>query len=56
MRIQIVTISSKGQVTIPKDIRDCLGMQPGDEVELWVEKGCLRAKALKAAPKPPRLT
>lgn len=26
------TVTSKGQVTIPKDIRDLLGIQPGDRV------------------------
>ena len=25
-------LSSKGQVTIPKEIRECLGLEPGDEV------------------------
>ena len=28
------TITSKGQLTIPKDIRDQLGLAPGDKVEL----------------------
>jgi AbrB family looped-hinge helix DNA binding protein len=54
MRIKIVTVSSKGQITIPKALRTRLGMQPGHKVELWVEKGSMRAKALKAAPKYPR--
>jgi AbrB family looped-hinge helix DNA binding protein len=26
-------LTSKGQVTIPKSVRDRLGLQPGDEVE-----------------------
>jgi AbrB family looped-hinge helix DNA binding protein len=46
--VRTVTISSKGQFTIPKDIRDRLGIQPGDRVELWVEKGRLRARPLNA--------
>ena len=25
-------LSSKGQVTIPKEIRKCLGLEPGDDV------------------------
>jgi antitoxin PrlF len=27
------TITSKGQMTIPKEIRELLGLQPGDRVE-----------------------
>lgn len=30
------TVTSKGQVTIPKEIRDAAGIQPGDEVVLRV--------------------
>jgi AbrB family looped-hinge helix DNA binding protein len=52
MRVTIVTVSSKGQFTIPKALRERLGMQPGDRIELWVEKGSMRAKPLKAALKP----
>ena len=26
------TLTSKGQTTIPKEIRDCLGIQPGDRI------------------------
>ena len=26
------TLTSKGQATIPKEIRDCLGMKPGDRI------------------------
>jgi AbrB family looped-hinge helix DNA binding protein len=54
MRIKIVTVSSKGQITIPKDLRTQLGMQPGHKVELWVEKGSLRARPMKPSPKYPR--
>lgn len=32
-------ISSKGQVTIPIDVRNRLGVQPGDEIEYVNEAG-----------------
>jgi len=33
----IVKISSKGQITIPKEVREALGLKPGDRVEIRVE-------------------
>ncbi len=33
------TITSKGQTTIPKSIRDRLGLKPGDRVEFLIEDG-----------------
>lgn len=33
------TVTSKGQVTLPKQIRDALGIVPGTEVEFAVEEG-----------------
>ncbi len=39
------TITSKGQVTIPKRIRDSLGLQPGTEVEFIVaEDGTIHVR------------
>lgn len=32
-------VTSKGQVTIPKDIRDRAGIRPGSEVDFSVENG-----------------
>ncbi len=36
-------VSEKGQVTIPKPLRDRLGIRPGQVLELWEEKGRLAA-------------
>ncbi len=33
------TISSKGQITIPQEVRKRLGLEPGDRVEFVVEEG-----------------
>jgi AbrB family looped-hinge helix DNA binding protein len=30
-------ITSKGQITLPKEIRDKLGLRPGDEVDLFLD-------------------
>lgn len=35
----MATVTSKGQVTLPKTVRDALGIEPGTEVEFDVEEG-----------------
>ena len=30
-------LAQKGQVVIPKSIRDQLGLTPGDDLEVWVD-------------------
>ena len=39
-------VSEKGQVTIPKSIRDNLGLQPGVAVEFFEENGRLVGRKL----------
>ena len=40
-------LSSKGQVTIPKKIREILGLQPGDMVSCEVHNGILTLKRVE---------
>ncbi len=37
-------ITTKGQVTVPKQVRERLGLQPGDELEFVEEDGVYRLK------------
>ena len=41
------TVSEKGQVVIPKDVRDRLGLKPGSEVVFDVEDGVAIMKPKK---------
>jgi antitoxin PrlF len=43
------TVSQKGQITLPKDVRDALGLHPGDRLLFDVESGD-RAVVRKARP------
>lgn len=35
----VAKVTSKGQITLPKALRDALGLQPGDRVLFRVEDG-----------------
>jgi AbrB family looped-hinge helix DNA binding protein len=35
----IATLTSKGQLTLPRDVRDSLGLAPGDKVDSVVTDG-----------------
>ncbi|MCL4534085.1 MAG: AbrB/MazE/SpoVT family DNA-binding domain-containing protein [Bacteroidetes bacterium] len=35
----MATVTSKGQVTLPKSVRDALGIEPGTEVDFDMEEG-----------------
>jgi AbrB family looped-hinge helix DNA binding protein len=45
------TVSEKGQVTIPKKLRDRFGIRPGDVLDVVEERG--RLVVHKAAPEDP---
>lgn len=46
-----VTVSEKGQVTVPKRLRERLDIRPGDELDFAEEDG--RLVASKSAPQDP---
>jgi AbrB family looped-hinge helix DNA binding protein len=43
------TVSSKGQITLPRFVRDALGLKPGSMVSLKLEEGELRLRPASAA-------
>ncbi len=48
IKTNITSISPKGQVTIPKKIRDYLKVKPKDKIEFEIEKGIVRLKPVKS--------
>jgi antitoxin PrlF len=46
------TISSKGQVTVPQEIRTRVGLSAGDRVEFAVENGKILFRPLRAEDNP----
>ena len=42
--MKMATISEKGQVTIPKPLRDAFGIQPGDRLEFDVVGDAIRIR------------
>lgn len=43
---RLTSLTWKGQVTIPKEVRDTLGLKPFDKIEIYLENG--EAKLRKA--------
>ena len=47
----VAKITSKGQITLPKEVRDSIGISPGEEVEfLKEENGYLLKKKVMRSP------
>lgn len=47
MASELATLTSKGQVTVPKMVRDALGLRQGDTLQWDLEDGSVRVKVLK---------
>jgi antitoxin PrlF len=47
MASELATLTSKGQVTVPKTVRDALGLRQGDTLQWDLEDGSVRVKVLK---------
>ena len=41
------TLTSKGQITIPKKVREALGLRPGDQVDFEVMEGEARLRPVR---------
>ena len=37
-----VEVDDRGRITVPKELRERLGVFPGDEIEVEIDDGCLR--------------
>ncbi len=49
---QVATMTSKGQITIPVEVRKRLGLGQGDRVEFILEDGAAVLRPLRAEPDP----
>lgn len=43
----VATVTSKGQITVPKTVRNTLGLNKGDGVEFTIERGHVHLRAIK---------
>jgi AbrB family looped-hinge helix DNA binding protein len=41
---RITSLTQKGQITIPQEVREELGLKPHDKIEVWVESGEARLR------------
>jgi antitoxin PrlF len=46
MAQEFATVTAKGQVTVPKAVRDALGLRQGDQLSWIVEDGWVRVRPI----------
>ena len=44
MPLELATLTAKGQITIPKAVRDALGLRQGDQLSWELEDGAVRVR------------
>ena len=44
--LELATLTSKGQVTVPKAVREALGLRQGDQLSWEVENGSVRVRVV----------
>ena len=46
LAVEVTTPTAKGQVTVPKAVRDALGLRQGDQLSWELEDGSVRVRAV----------
>ena len=44
--MELATLTAKGQLTVPKAVREALGLQQGDQLSWELEGGSVRVRAV----------
>lgn len=44
--MEVATLTAKGQVTVPKAVREALGLRQGDQLSWQLEDGSVRVRAV----------
>lgn len=44
--MEVATLTAKGQVTVPKTVREALGLRQGDQLSWELEDGSVRVRAV----------
>jgi antitoxin PrlF len=44
--VEVATLTAKGQVTVPKAVREALGLRQGDQLAWELEDGSVRVRAI----------